>query len=133
LVKVGGTVIADSTQATRVLETASPPTFYVPQSDVRMELLRPAGGQSYCEWKGAAEYWSIRTQEGERIEQAAWSYPNPLPAFHSIRGHIAFYPARVECFVDSERVRPQGGGFYGGWITDEVVGPFKGDPGAGAW
>ncbi len=124
LVRVGATVIADSTGALRVLETASPPTFYVPRSDVRTELLRPAGGQSYCEWKGSAEYWSIRTQEGERVERAAWSYPKPLRAFLSLRDHFSFYPGRVACFVEGERVRPQGGGFYGGWITNEVVPRF---------
>lgn len=133
VVQIGATVIADSTHAVRVLETASPPTFYLPRSDVRMELLQRASGQSHCEWKGSAEYWSVLTQEGERVEQAAWSYPQPSQAFEAIRDHFAFYPGRVACFVDGERVRPQAGGFYGGWITAELVGPFKGDPGAGGW
>lgn len=133
VVKIGDEVIADSTRAVRILETASPPTFYLPPADVKVELLHAVGGQSHCEWKGNAAYWSVRTKEGARVEHAAWSYPQPSQAFEEIRDHVSFYPGRVECFVDAERVRPQAGGFYGGWITDEVVGPFKGDPGAGSW
>ena len=133
VVRLSGTVLADTTAAVRILETASPPTFYIPPSDVRMDLLRPAHGVTRCEWKGVGEYWSVRTQEEERVEQAAWSYGDPFPEFERIRDYVSFYPGRVECYVDGERVRPQGGGFYGGWITSEVVGPFKGDLGAGAW
>lgn len=133
VVQVGDTVIADTTRALRVLETASPPTFYLPRADVRMEFLHPASGQSHCEWKGNTAYWSLHAPEGERLERAAWSYPHPTEAFDEIRDHFSFYPGRMACFVDGERVRPQGGGFYGGWITDEVVGPFKGDPGAVGW
>lgn len=132
VVKFEGAVIADTLDALRVLETASPPTFYVPRTDLRMELLRPARGSSRCEWKGEAEYWTVRTPEGHRAERAGWSYPDPLPEFAGIRGHISFYPSKVECTVDEEPVRPQPGGFYGGWVTSEVVGPFKGEPGVGA-
>ena len=127
------TVIADTTAAVRVLETASPPTFYLPPSDIRMELMRPTAGTSHCEWKGTAEYWTIRTPEGDRAERAAWSYPEPFEESAAIRGYLSFYPSRVDCFVGDEKVRAQGGGFYGGWITSEIRGPFKGDPGAGTW
>ena len=133
VVRVGGTVIADTTSAWRVLETASPPTFYLPPADVRMDLLRPTSGSSRCEWKGTAEYWSVRTQEGERVEGAAWSYADPFPDFAVLRDHLAFYPNRVDCFVDGEPVEPQPGGFYAGWITSDVVGPFKGAPGSSGW
>ena len=132
-IRVGNTVIADTTAAFRVLETASPPTFYLPPSDVRVELLRPAPGASRCEWKGTAEYWRVGSEEGERVEHVAWSYADPFADFAELRGHFAFYPARVDCFVDGERVRAQPGGFYAGWITSDVVGPFKGAPGSGAW
>lgn len=133
VVRLGGTVIADTTGAIRVLETASPPAFYLPRGDVRMELMRPTAGSTRCEWKGLGEYWTVRTPEGDRAERAAWSYPEPFVDCASIRGYLAFYPGRVACFVEDERVTAQGGGFYGGWITSEIRGPFKGDPGAGAW
>ena len=133
VVRLGGTVIADTTAALRVLETASPPTFYLPPSDVRMELLRPSPGISRCEWKGEARYWSVRTQEGERVEQVAWSYPEPFPDFAELRDYVAFYPQRVDCVLGGETVRAQEGGFYAGWITSGLVGPFKGDPGASGW
>lgn len=133
VVRLGGTVVADSTRAIRVLETASPPTFYLPAADVRVDLLRPAAGVSHCEWKGAAEYWTVRTPEGDRAERAAWSYPEPFEDVAALRGHLSFYPAKLACFVEGERVRPQAGGFYGGWVTSEIVGPFKGEPGSGAW
>ena len=133
VIRVGGTVIADTMAALRVLETASPPTFYLPPSDVRMELLCPASGASRCEWKGTAQYWSVRTPEGESVEEAAWSYPEPFEDFAALRDHLAFYPNRVDCALDGEQVRAQAGGFYAGWITRDVVGPFKGDPGSGGW
>jgi uncharacterized protein (DUF427 family) len=133
LIRVEGTVIADTRAALRVLETASPPTFYLPLSDVRMELLRPASGASRCEWKGTAQYWSVRTQEGERVAAAAWSYPEPFEDFAALRDHVAFYPNRVDCALDGEQVRAQAGGLYAGWITQDVVGPFKGGPGSGGW
>ena len=131
-VRVGEILIAQSSHATRVLETASPPTFYIPHVDVRMELLRPASGHSFCEWKGRAGYFDVRNGEAW-IEQAAWTYEQPFDAFAELTGHIGFYPGRVACWVDGERVRPQPGGFYGGWVTNEIVGPFKGDTGTGAW
>ena len=127
-----GVLIAESERAIRVLETASPPTFYMPPSDVRTELLERARGASICEWKGSASYWSLRV--GDRTQpKVAWSYENPFPEFTSISGYLSFYPSKLECFVGVERVRPQPGDFYGGWITSEIVGPFKGDPGTSGW
>lgn len=132
VVTAGSKVIAESNRCIRALETASPPTFYIPSADVdAMSLLRVAG-TSFCEWKGTAQYWALVNAQ-PRAEAIGWSYPRPSAAFANIADYYSFYPARVECFVDGERVRPQPGEFYGGWITNEVVGPFKGDPGTGRW
>lgn len=131
-VEADGIEVAASGRALRVLETASPPTFYLPLSDVRHELLVPAAGRSYCEWKGPARYWSLQLPAGVR-PQVGWTYPDPLAPFASLRDHVAFYPARVACFVDGARVEPQPGRFYGGWVTPELVGPFKGEPGSEGW
>lgn len=125
-------LIAESKRTIRVLETASPPTFYIPREDVRNQFLVPGRGSSHCEWKGAATYWSLRIGE-ELLENVAWSYEDPYPEFAAIRGHLSVYPARLRCFVDSVRVLPQPGGFYGGWVTPEIVGPFKGEPGTAGW
>ncbi|MEO8738836.1 MAG: DUF427 domain-containing protein [Casimicrobiaceae bacterium] len=130
-VKHAGKLIASATANFRVLETASPPTYYVPQQAVDRALLRRMPGSSYCEWKGAATYWALAGAESAIA--VGWSYENPLPAFVSIRGYLSFYPARVECYVADERVTAQAGGFYGGWITAAIVGPFKGDPGTAGW
>jgi uncharacterized protein (DUF427 family) len=122
--------LAESTRSVRVLETASPPTFYLPPDDVRSDRLVHVGRRSFCEWKGEAQYWALRSDPATPV---GWSYPTPLPEFLSIAGWFAFYPARIACSVDDEVVRPQAGGFYGGWVTDEIVGPFKGEPGTGGW
>jgi uncharacterized protein (DUF427 family) len=129
----GGLLVADTVRGWRVTETSHPPSYYVPAGDCRMDLLRPADGRSFCEWKGSAVYWDVVA--GDRVAPAAaWSYPDPVPSFAAIRDHIAFFPGRVdECLVGDERARPQAGGFYGGWITDDVVGPFKGGPGTSGW
>lgn len=121
-----GVVIAETQQAQRVLETSHPPVYYLPPGDVRCDLLQPSQHTTYCEWKGVARYWSLAV--GERFaENVAWSYPSPTPAFAPIRDWIAFYPSRVDaCYVDDERVEPQPGDFYGGWITSDITGPFKG-------
>jgi uncharacterized protein (DUF427 family) len=132
IVKAGSVMIADSECAVRILETASPPTFYIPPADVDQRALQPAPGSSYCEWKGTAAYY--RFVNGVPNNQPiGWNYPQPSPGFIAIAGFYSFYPGRVECYVDGERVRPQPGGFYGGWITDEIVGPVKGEPGTGGW
>ncbi len=137
-VRVGDVVLARSTRAVRVLETASPPTWYLPPDDVEVALLIPSFGTSVCEWKGEARYFAVRipAEAGTgfvEIERAAWTYPSPWEGFEEIAGFFAFYPARVDCFVDGEQVRPQEGGFYGGWVTDDIVGPWKGAPGTGHW
>jgi uncharacterized protein (DUF427 family) len=131
-VRIGSFMIASTKRAVRVLETASPPTFYLPREDFHPGLLRPAAGSSFCEWKGRASYFDVLNGD-EVIEQAAWSYEQARSVFAQIAGRISLYPGRVDCYVDGERVRPQAGGFYGGWITNEIVGPFKGDPGTGGW
>ncbi len=132
LVRTGERVIADTRRAVRVLETASPPTFYLPPEDVAVEFLVMASGRSGCEWKGVAVYWDVLLTEG-CIARGAWSYIDPLPAFESIRGWFSFYPSTLECRVDGQRVRPQAGGFYGGWVTPEIIGPMKGEPGTSSW
>jgi uncharacterized protein (DUF427 family) len=130
VVRSGTITLADTTQALRLLETASPPTFYLPPHDVRLELLTRAPGSSLCEWKGSATFWALVDDPDQAV---AWSYPEPFEEYASLRDHISFYPGRVECYVEDERVRPQPGGFYGGWITSDVVGPFKGEPGTSGW
>ena len=130
---LGGETIADTTGALRVLETSHPPTFYLPRGDVAHGALVPAAGSSFCEWKGHAAYLDV-VGGGVTAPRAAWFYPEPVAAFAALRDHVAVYPGRMEaCFVDDERVRAQEGDFYGGWITDEVVGPFKGAPGTRGW
>ena len=129
-VEVGGVVVADSVRALRVLETSHPPTLYVPRADVRDDLLRASAQRStVCEWKGQATYLDVAGRPA-----AAWTYPHPRPPYDALAGHVAFYPGRVDaCFLDAERVRAQEGDFYGGWVTTDLVGPFKGAPGTGGW
>lgn len=124
-------LIAKSRETYRVCETASPPTFYIPPAHVDWSLLTEVDGGSYCEWKGTARYWGLAAAPAGL--PVGWTYPRPRPAFEKLKDFICFYPGRVECRVDGERVRPQPGRFYGGWITDDITGPFKGDPGTGHW
>jgi len=132
-VELGGVVLADSTRARRVLETSHPPVYYLPPEDVRMDLLRPGEGRSFCEWKGEARYFDA-VIDGRRTERVAWSYPAPVPRFAALADHLAFYLPAVDAGrVDDERARPQPGGFYGGWVTDDLAGPFKGGPGSMGW
>ena len=131
VVRLGEHTLAQTRRAQRVLETASPPTFYLPPEDVDVPCLVPSGRGSVCEWKGAAQYWSVRG--ADETANAIWTYPDPFPGFEPIAGWFAFYPARFACFVAGERVTPQPGGFYGGWVTSEIVGPMKGEPGTGHW
>ena len=132
-VVLGGVVIASTTASYRVLETSHPPTYYLPRAAFQEGALRPAEGSSFCEWKGAASYYDL--VGGTAVAaRAAWCYPEPAPGFESIAGHLAVYPALVDrCTVDGEVVEPQPGGFYGGWITSRVTGPFKGAPGTRGW
>jgi len=125
--------IADTHEAKRVLETSHPPVYYIPQKDIRMEYLVEEPGSSICEWKGEANYYSV-VVGNEKTEKSAWYYPDPNPAFAAIKDFVAFYAGPMDaCYVDGERVKPQPGGFYGGWITSDIVGPFKGAPGTLGW
>ena len=134
-VVLGGSEIADSTRTHRVLETSHPPVYYVPPEDISPGVLERSGGRgSFCEWKGDASYFDVVGGDGRRVERAAWTYLDPAPAFEAIRGAVAFYPGLMdECTLDGEHVGAQEGGFYGGWITSEVVGPFKGGRGTEGW
>ena len=133
-VELGGTVIADSTRALRVLETSHPPTIYVPPADVAPGALRPAAGSSMCEWKGRAAYFDVRGGDGTVAERAAWGYSSPLPAYAALAGFVAFYPGRMDAaWLDDERVAAQEGDFYGGWVTADLAGPFKGAAGTLGW
>ncbi len=132
-VTLGGVVIARTDAALRVLETSHPPTYYLPMDCFVEGALRPAAGGSFCEWKGQAAYVDV-LGGGTVAERAGWHYPAPTRTYAEIVGHVALYPAAMDrCTVDGEEVRPQPGGFYGGWITSQVVGPFKGDPGTMHW
>ena len=128
-----GERIVSTTGAYRVLETSHPPVYYLPPEDVRMDLFRPAGGGSFCEWKGMAEYLDL-VVNGKAAEGIAWRYPDPTAAFRPIAGYLAMYAGPLDrATVGGEGVTPQPGGFYGGWITPEIVGPFKGGPGSMGW
>jgi uncharacterized protein (DUF427 family) len=131
-VRFNGVTIAETRRAKRVLETSHPPVYYIPPEDVRMELLAENPRATWCEWKGLARYYDVEVN-GERAVSAAWYYPLPTQIYEPMKGYIAFYPQAMEaCYVDGERVRPQAGGFYGGWITSDIVGPFKGPAPAGS-
>jgi len=127
------TTIAETNRALRVLETSHPPVYYIPPGDVQQQFLSRAEHQSYCEFKGLATYYTLRV--GEKVaENAAWSYHNPSRGYESIKDHLAFCPGRVDaCYVDGERVQAQEGDFYGGWITSDIKGPFKGGTGTTGW
>ncbi|MEH0844994.1 DUF427 domain-containing protein [Micromonospora sp. CPCC 205711] len=116
-----------------MLETSHPPVYYVPRADFTGGRLAPSAGRTWCEWKGEASYWDLVVGD-VRVREAAWSYEHPTPAYADLTGAVAFYPGRVdECQVDGERVAVQPGDFYGGWITSDVTGPFKGAPGTAGW
>jgi uncharacterized protein (DUF427 family) len=129
-----GITVADTVAALRILETSHPPVYYLPHEDVAADLLRPsATRQSFCEFKGLASYWDL-VVECSTVRDVAWSYAQPVAAYAPLAGHLAFYASRVdECWVGDERVMPQAGDFYGGWITTNLRGPFKGAPGTLGW
>ncbi len=130
---LGDVTIAETRAAFRVLETSHPPVYYLPREAFAEGVLEPASGTSFCEWKGLARYWSLRAG-GRFVESAAWSYPEPTAGFAALRDHLAVYAGAMDgCFVGEERVTPQPGGFYGGWITGDLKGPFKGVPGSMGW
>ncbi len=132
-VEFNGETVADTLQAYRVLETSHPPSYYIPRADVKMGFLRANPMRSFCEFKGDASYWDVQSGARNSIA-AAWSYPSPRGAYSVLRDHLAFYPHRVDgCFVDGERVEAQEGDFYGGWITSNITGPFKGGPRTRGW
>ena len=128
--------VARSRHAVLVLETSHPPSFYIPLADVNRALLRQGAGSSFCEWKGPATYWSL-VSETQVLPNVGWSYPQPLqgiiPGAEALADCVAFYPTHLTCTVGGEKVTPQPGGFYGGWVTPELVGPFKGDVGTQGW
>ncbi|GAB7045766.1 DUF427 domain-containing protein [Catenuloplanes indicus] len=134
VVRHAGVVVAESINCWRVLETSHPPVYYVPRTDITPGLLhRDPDHRSFCEFKGVATYWDLVTP-GNRVARAAWSYEEPSPAYAELTGALAFYPSRVdECRVDDDIVQAQEGDFYGGWITPDVTGPFKGGPGTRGW
>lgn len=132
-VELGGALIVDSTRALRVLETSHPPTIYVPPDDVAPGHLEPVPRTTVCEFKGRASYLDVRVA-GRLERAAAWTYRAPRAGYEALRDHVAFYPGRMDaCWLDEERVRAQPGDFYGGWITADVTGPFKGGPGTTGW
>ena len=132
VVRWNGHTVARTRHAVRLLETSHPPSFYLPWQDVDRAWLRTGAGESFCEWKGAARYWDL--VDGERhAAGAAWSYPAPLAGGEAVADRVAFYASIAECFVDGVRATPQPGGFYGGWVTPELAGPFKGTPGSSGW
>lgn len=126
-------ILADSNRVLRVLETSHPPVYYLPPDDVRLEFFKANGRESYCEFKGRAEYLDY-TGQGGTIKNVAWRYPAPRKGYDQLRDRIAIYPSRVDaCYVNDVRVSAQEGDFYGGWITPEIKGPFKGGPGTFGW
>lgn len=132
-----GVTVARSDRCLRVLETSQPPAYYLPRDDVTVELLRPSPSVTYCEWKGPAAYADIVVElDGSTatVTDGAWTYPDPTGSFAALRGHWAFYAQKLDrCLVDGEAVDPNEGSFYGGWITSNITGPFKGAPGTGHW
>lgn len=129
----GDVDLADTRAGWQVLETSHPPVYYIPPEDIREAYLERSPSTSMCEFKGRAAYYTVHAG-GRRVDDAGWYYPAPVPGFEELRGYVAFYPGRVdECWVGEQRVRAQDGDFYGGWITDEIVGPFKGGPGTWGW
>ncbi|ANP72639.1 DUF427 domain-containing protein [Cryobacterium arcticum] len=133
VLRFNGRVIADTRDSVRVLETSHPPTYYLPRTAFAPGVLVPVNGHSVCEYKGLASYLSVVVGD-VHADAVAWYYPAPLAGFEALAGRVAVYPGRLdECTVDGETVRAQPGDFYGGWITDRIVGPFKGAPGTLGW
>jgi uncharacterized protein (DUF427 family) len=128
-IELGGRIIAETTDAVRVLETSHPPVYYLPRDAFAPGILQPAPGQSFCEFKGLATYLSVGAED-----HAAWFYPTPSAGYEALIGRVAVYPGRMtRCTVGDDVVTAQEGDFYGGWITPDIVGPFKGAPGTLGW
>jgi uncharacterized protein (DUF427 family) len=133
-VELAGALLADSDGALRVLETSHPPTIYVPPVDVLCELLTESEARpTFCEFKGRAIYYDL-VVDGNRYPAVSWSYPEPAPGYEVLRHYFSFFPARVDsAWLDDELVQAQDSAFYGGWITSDLVGPFKGPVGTSGW
>lgn len=128
-----GEVIAETRRAKRVLETSHPPNYFIPVDDIKMEYLTPSSHSTYCEWKGRASYYTLRVGDRE-AKNVAWYYTKIFPAYEELIGYVGFYPRPMDaCYVDDEQVQPQPGDYYAGWITQDIVGPFKGEPGTWGW
>ncbi|MGB3612991.1 MAG: DUF427 domain-containing protein [Elainellaceae cyanobacterium] len=126
-------LIVDTHRSKRGLETSHPPTYYIPIDDIKMEYLTPTTHATYCEWRGWAKYYTL-TVGDRQAKNVAWYYTEIFPAYDEVKDHVAFYPGPMDaCYVDDEKVQPQAGAFYAGWITSDIVGPFKGDPGTRGW
>ena len=132
-IQLNGVMLADTRRAKRVLETSHPPVYYISPEDIQMEYLHCTDRATFCEWKGRAAYYTVIVGD-RREENVAWTYPTPTERFADLKDYIAFYPSRMDaCYVDGEQVQAQAGDFYGGWITKEIVGPFKGAAGTWGW
>ena len=132
-IELGGRVIADSRAALRILETSHPPTIYIPPADFEADCLQAAAGRSFCEFKGIATYFDV-VAGARRARAAGWTYRDPAAPYAPLRDHVAVYPGRMDaCWLDDELVRSQAGDFYGGWVTGDIEGPFKGGPGSAGW
>ncbi|WP_013323181.1 DUF427 domain-containing protein [Gloeothece verrucosa] len=128
-----GIILAETRRAKRVLETSHPPVYYLPGEDIKLEYLVETTQKSWCEWKGRCLYYDVIVGD-KKAKAAAWRYPQPVAEFAGIENSYAFYPAAMDaCYVDDELVKPQPGNFYGGWVTSDIVGPFKGEPGTMGW
>ena len=126
-------LIAETRYAKRILETSHPPNYYIPLKDIRSEYLLPSTHATFCEWKGRAHYYTLRVGDRE-AKNVAWCYPEITPAYAELKEHFGFYPGPMDaCYVDHEKVKPQAGIFYAGWVTSDIVGPFKGDAGTRGW
>ncbi len=132
-IEVGNITLVDSKNTIRCLETSHPPVYYIPQSDIKMDYLKTTDKNTYCEFKGQANYYDLII--GDKIvKEVAWEYANPAKGFEKIKNYLAFYATKVDaCYVDDEKVKPQEGSFYGGWVTNDIVGPFKGSSGTTFW
>ena len=126
-------LIVDTHRAKRLLETSHPPNYYIPPDDIKMEYLQPSDRASFCEWKGKASYYTLQVGN-HQAKDVAWYYPNISPRYKELEGYVSFYPAPMDaCYVDAEQVQPQEGNFYAGWITHNIIGPFKGGPDSWGW
>lgn len=131
IVKIDEIIISQSPEAFKVSETASPPTYYIKAENVSIANFVKHGGSSYCEWKGVATHWKLKSKSAVGV--VGWSYDNPNEPYHYLKDCFAFYPAKLNCFLENERVRPQPGKFYGGWVTNNIKGPVKGAAGTEGW